>query len=283
MEKITLSANAKINLYLAVTGIRKDGYHLLKTVMQEISLADTVEVEKIPSGIVILCSKPGIPCNEKNLCHKAAKAYLSEAKIEGGVKIRLQKAIPDGAGMGGGSSDAAAVLKAMKVLYPSDLDLLFVAAKLGADVPFFLEGGTCLCEGIGEILTPISFSEKKDLFCVVVKPKESLSTPKIFSLYDQMQSEKENDPALDLPSLFAEGELDFLFANMKNDLELPAVFLLPEIAECKEELLCYGADCAMMTGSGSAVFGLFSSEKKARLAAESIRSSGKESYFCTLL
>jgi 4-diphosphocytidyl-2-C-methyl-D-erythritol kinase len=283
MEQITLSASAKINLYLAITGIREDGYHLLKTVMQEISLADTIQVEKIPSGIAISCTKPGIPLGEKNLCHKAAKAYLDAAEIEGGVKITLIKAIPDGAGMGGGSSDAAAVLKAMKALYPSNTDLFSLAAKIGADVPFFLEGGTCLCEGIGEILTPISFSDKKTLFCVIAKPKEGLSTPKIFSLFDQMEEKKEENETSDLISIFAKGNLPALFKEMKNDLELPAVCLLPEIAECKEKLLLCGADAAMMTGSGSAVFGLFSSEKKARLAAETIRSSGIESHFCTLL
>lgn len=283
MEKITLSANAKINLYLRVSGIREDGYHLLKTVMQEISLADTLELEKIPFGIAIVCTKPQIPLNEKNLCHKAAKAYLDAAGIEGGVKIKLIKAIPDGAGMGGGSSDAAAVLKAMKVLYPSDTDLFSLAEKIGADVPFFLEGGTCLCEGIGEVLTPISFPDKKTLFCVIAKPKEGLSTPKIFGLFDEMAKNEMQENFLDLPALFASKNLSALFENMKNDLELPAVFLLPKIAECKEALLLCGADAAMMTGSGSAVFGLFSSEEKARKAAFSIRENGIESHFCTLL
>ncbi|MBR5295449.1 MAG: 4-(cytidine 5'-diphospho)-2-C-methyl-D-erythritol kinase [Clostridia bacterium] len=281
--KITLTAPAKINLTLALTGLREDGYHLLESVMQPLSLADTVSVSKIPSGITISCSKEGIPLNEKNLCYKAAKAYLDEAKIDGGVKIDLIKCIPDGAGMGGGSSDAAAVLKAMAALYPAKVDLFPIAAKIGADVPFFLMGKTCLCRGVGEELTPISFPLKKSLFCVVLKPKESLSTPEVYRRYDLGKP--------DFSSPLSDKEIEILngsspqafFSLMKNDLELPAMTLLPAVLETKELLLSFGADAAMMTGSGSAVFALFLNEEKAKKCNEQLKKENKESYFCTLI
>ena len=132
--RLTLSAPAKINLTLGITGLREDGYHLLESIMQTLSLSDTLNFEKIPCGIILSCNKSHIPTDERNLCYKAAKRYLDAAGIHGGVKIDLIKCIPDGAGMGGGSSDAAQVLKAMQVLYPSDVDLLPIAASLGADV-----------------------------------------------------------------------------------------------------------------------------------------------------
>ena len=172
--RLTLSAPAKINLTLGITGLRSDGYHLLESIMQTVSLADTLIFEKIPAGILLSCNKSHIPTDERNLCCKAAKKYFDAAGISGGIKIDLIKCIPDGAGMGGGSSDAAQVLKAMQVFYPAEVDLLEIAASLGADVPFFLEGGTVLCSGIGEVLEPLSLPQKNALFCVVTKPTEGL-------------------------------------------------------------------------------------------------------------
>ncbi|MBR2615738.1 MAG: 4-(cytidine 5'-diphospho)-2-C-methyl-D-erythritol kinase, partial [Clostridia bacterium] len=135
MEELTLSAYAKINLTLSITGKRADSYHTLESVMQEISLADTLHLKKIPQGILIDCDRPGIPCDEKNLCHKAARAYFESSGVCGGMHITLKKCIPDGAGMGGGSSDAAAVLRGLSVLYPAEISLPEIAVKIGADVP----------------------------------------------------------------------------------------------------------------------------------------------------
>lgn len=284
MNRISLSAYAKINLSLAVTGIRSDGYHLLESVMQQISLADTVEIEPIPSGIMISCSKPGIPTDEKNICHKAAKAYFAAAGISGGVKIHLTKCIPDGAGLGGGSADGAAVLKALSHLYPAKVDLLSIASSVGADVPFCLAGGTRLCRGIGDEMTPLSFPGKEKIFCVVAKSCEGLSTPQIYSLFDTVNPDGMPPSSV---SEFAEhlekGEISLALGKMQNHLELPAITQRPEIAECKDRLLSFGANAAMMTGSGSAVFGLFFDEKKARLCAEKMKKDGAFSSFCTLL
>jgi len=280
MEQLTLTAYAKINLSLAITGQRQDGYHTLESVMQEISLGDTLEMERIPSGILLSCSAPHLPTDERNLCCKAAKAYLEHTGLTGGVRMRLIKAIPDGAGMGGGSADAAAVLKGMKLLYPSSADLFAIGAKLGADVPFCLMGKTALCQGIGERLTPLSFPCKSRWFCVVAKNCEGLSTPEIYSLYDRTEH---NAPSRVKEFALALQKTDFPFALMQNDLELPALLQRPPIAALKEFLLHHGAEGAMMTGSGSAVFGLFSQESAARKAANLLQQEGIFSQFCTLL
>ena len=284
MDTLTLSAYAKINLTLSVTGKRDDGYHTLRSVMQEISLADTVKMQKIPQGIQITCDRKGIPTDEKNLCYKAAKRYLERAGIHCGVAVSLTKRIPDGAGMGGGSSDAAAVLKGMCALYPATVPLEEIALSVGADVPFFLKGKTALCEGIGEVLTPLSFPLKKRLFCVAVKNCDGLSTPEIYSLFDAMpQSKIGICPKEKLIGTFSCGSETELFSLLQNDLELPALSLRPEIAVCKAKLLDLGADAAMMTGSGSAVFGLFTREPVAREAEAKLKMSVKDAHFCTLL
>ncbi|MBQ3074958.1 MAG: 4-(cytidine 5'-diphospho)-2-C-methyl-D-erythritol kinase [Clostridia bacterium] len=281
--KITLSAPAKINLTLGITGIREDGYHLLESVMQAVSLADTLSVEAIPNGILLSCNKSHIPTDETNLCCKAARKYLDAGKIEGGVKIHLIKCIPDGAGMGGGSSDAASVLKAMKVLYPSDVDVFALAASIGADVPFFLQGGTQLCRGVGEILEPVSLPQRSSLFCVITKPPQGLSTPEIYRLYDKSRGDFSAPLSSEKRAALESGDPNALFSLLKNDLELPAISVLPEIAERKELLLSLGAEVAMMTGSGSAVFGLFRNEAKARTCEKKLKENGLEAYFCTLL
>lgn len=280
--KITLSAPAKINLTLGITGLREDGYHLLESIMQTLSLADTLTMESIPCGIILSCNKSHIPTDERNLCCKAAKKYLDAAGIAGGVKIHLIKCIPDGAGMGGGSSDAATVLKGMQKLYPADVDLAEIAASIGADVSFFLQGGTQLCKGVGEILEPVSLPQIRRLFCVVTKPPQGLSTPEIYKLYDKSGVPFSGATSKETINELKKGDVNALFNLLHNDLELPAISILPEIAARKEMLLSLGADCAMMTGSGSAVFGLFQKEEVARNCDKVLKENGLEHYFCTL-
>ncbi len=281
--KITFSAPAKINLTLGITGLREDGYHLLESIMQTISLSDTLTFEPMPNGIILSCNKGHIPTDEKNLCYKAARKYLDAAETSGGVKIHLMKCIPDGAGMGGGSSDAATVLKAMQILYPAKVDVFQIAASIGADVPFFLQGGTQLCKGVGEILEPLSLPQKNSLWVVVTKPPQSLSTPEIYKLFDQSGIPFSTILSSDDRKKLESGDMKTLLALLKNDLELPAISKLPEIAARKEMLLSMGADAAMMTGSGSAVFGLFQNEGRARICCQTLENKGLEAYFCTLL
>lgn len=250
-EVLRASAYAKINLSLAVTGVREDGMHTLRTVMQTVSLCDTVEVRRA-DALSFTCSEPSL-AGEDNLCVRAAKAFFAETGLTGGASIRLEKRIPTGAGLGGGSSDAAAVLRLLNRLYeyPLQEEALFsLAEKLGADVPFCLCGGKCLCTGIGEELSPLPDGERRML--VIAKGQGSLSTAEMYRRLDASGSAGR-----------ASGE--------GNDFEPVACELLPEIGELKHALTALGGSEARMTGSGSALFAFFPSMGKAEAAAETLR------------
>ena len=251
-DVLRASAYAKINERLAVTGVRGDGMHTLCTVMQTVSLCDTVEVQKADT-LTFTCSEPSL-AGEDNLCVKAAKAFFAETGIAGGVSIRLEKRIPTGAGLGGGSADAAAVLRLLNRLYdfPLQEDALFsLGETLGADVPFCLYGGKCVCEGIGEVLDPMA--DKKERALVIAKGRGSLSTAEMYR-------------RLDAGGFTAGG-----CSGGSNDFEPVAIELLPEIGELKQALTSLGGKKACMTGSGSALFAFFPSMQKAEAAAETLR------------
>ena len=260
------NAYAKLNLTLALTGIREDGYHTLHTVMQQISLCDELTVEKA-DGLTFTCSEPSL-AGDKNLCVKGAKAFFACTGIHGGAKIHLDKHIPTGAGMGGGSADCAAVLSMLNTLYGEPLteeELLSLGATLGADVPFCIKGGRCLCTGIGDILTPLPQKEK--LYFAVAKGKDGLSTPEMYRRADAVRDTWSH------PS--REGYY--------NDFQAVAESVLPEIAYLRTRLSELGATVAMMTGSGSAVFGIFETQKQARSAAEILREEGYFAASCESL
>lgn len=280
---IQREAHAKINLTLAVTGKREDGYHTLATVMQEISLADTLRAEKKAAGVTLVCSDPALPTDDGNLCVKAARAYLNAVGQPGGVSLLLEKRIPSGAGLGGGSSDAAATLLMLSELYPSEADLLALAASLGADVPFFLAGGTCLCTGIGEIVQPLFFPGKEQLWCVVAKEGESLSTPAVYHAYDGLESKPLHDPVQNLVEAMTWGDPEAVYPFLFNDLERAAYVLQPEIRDLRTYLKALGADATQMTGSGSAVFGLFRDKSTAAWAAANVKKRGAQTFLCRLL
>lgn len=250
-ELLRAPAYAKINVFLDVTGVREDGMHTLATVMQTVSLCDTVEVQKSDT-LTFACSEPSL-AGEDNLCVKAAKAFFAAAELTGGASIRLEKKIPTGAGLGGGSADAAAVLRLLNRLYdfPLQEEALFpLAAKLGADVPFCLYGGNCVCIGIGEVLDPIP--DRKWRALVIAKGQGSLSTAEMYRRLDARGSRR-ND------------------TSSPNVFEPVAIELLPEIGELKQALKALGGRKACMTGSGSALFAFFPSMRKAELAAETLR------------
>lgn len=259
-------AYAKINLTLAITGVREDGYHTLHTVMQQVSLHDDLTVEKAET-LTFTCSDPAL-AGEKNLCVKGAKAFFARTGISGGAKIHLEKSLPTGAGMGGGSADCAAVLKALNTLYGDPLteeELLALGAALGADVPFCIKGGKCLCEGIGEVLTPLPGGET--LFLAVAQGEESLSTPEMYRRADAARE------------LWSHPDREGYY----NDFEPVAEAVLPEITHLKSRMMALGASFAMMTGSGSAVFGIFGSEESARTAAEILGGEGFYAAACHTL
>ena len=224
-------------------------------------LCDEIDIEKAEK-ISLECNKDGIPLNEKNLVWKAADLFFEYTKINGGCKIYLKKIIPDGAGLGGGSSDAAQVLIALNEIYDTKLSneqLKGIAVKIGADVPFFIEKGCCLAEGIGDILTPIE--NNTNPYVLVYKPEVSISTKWVYeSLNLNNKKEKNKDELIELLRV---GNMKF-YDGIFNVLEDVSITKYPEIEDVKNKFKNLGATNAMMTGSGSAVFAIFVDEIKAK-------------------
>ncbi|MGN0642342.1 MAG: 4-(cytidine 5'-diphospho)-2-C-methyl-D-erythritol kinase [Huintestinicola sp.] len=251
------AAYAKINLFLDVTGKREDGYHLLSTVMHRVSLCDTVKLTLNCSGIItVSCSDSSIPSDGGNICFKAAESFYSAAGISSeGVSIYIDKRIPSQAGMGGGSADAAAVILGLNFLHGNPLteeQLLELGVKIGADVPFCIKGGCALCTGIGEIMEPLPTIDFG--YIVIGKGKDGISTKEAFAAIDSLDRSAET---WGTPEFFREKHSDFngFAENCRNIFD--EVTQLSQVALIKNILLENGAACACMTGSGSAVFGLF--------------------------
>ena len=294
MDSYEITANAKLNLFLRVRGILPNGYHSLYSVMQEIDLADSLTINIYPereSGFEIKCIGRNDIDPDKNLCSKAKDRFFSslrkKAAVDPSVAIKkipyiemvLTKCIPSESGMGGGSSDAAAVLMVLQEHFGcpfTDEELNQLAVNVGADVPFFLYGGTCLCESVGEDINMLESLAGIPL--LIVKPSRGVSTPECFraidsrplpkfdeerygSYIDSLRSE-EKEPL----ERFLEGG-DLLI----NDLEIPSMESVPEISEVREALLAEGANFARMTGSGSAVFAMYESEEARDSAYEKIK------------
>ena len=274
MNTVTLRSYAKINLSLDVTGVREDGYHLLSSVFQQISLYDGVRVRREAGngGIKIRCNLPYIPTDERNIVHKVATAFFREMGIpEYQITIDLRKTIPSGAGLGGGSSNGAAVFSALCRLYQISVPTqraIEILTPLGADIPFFLYGGTMLAQGVGEILTPAP--PLKDCFIVLAKPKAGASTKQIYEKLEETGIPRHPDTPGVLAAL-ADGDLCRLSAASENVLE-PATFALrPQVASLKQAMLQQRPAHALMSGSGSCVFGIFTQERDARRAMKALR------------
>ena len=251
----TKEAYAKINLTLDVVGKRGDGYHLLETVMQTVSLCDTVKLEKA-DGIAITCSDAKVPVDERNTCHKASRVFFERTGISGGARIDIEKHIPSEAGLGGGSSDAAAVLCLLNEVYDAKLsysELEELAAKVGADVPFLIRGGTAVCRGIGEDMKRLAGLPEK--WVLLVKPDFGVSTPEAYKMFDEKGNVSACGTEKFLNTLRVGGNP---YECLTNDLEAALCNL--EIARIRRELLMLGAEAAQMTGSGSCVYGVFENE-----------------------
>ncbi|HZL97746.1 MAG TPA: 4-(cytidine 5'-diphospho)-2-C-methyl-D-erythritol kinase [Terriglobales bacterium] len=259
---VSFLAPAKLNLSLQVFGKRPDGYHHIRSVMAPVSLYDDVTVEEATAGISVECDAPGVPTDAANSCHKAAALFLAWAGVPGGVRIRIRKAIPAESGLGGGSSDAAAALKGLIALtgkHPPPETLLAMAVRVGADVPFFLPGGAALVEGFGERLTPIPWNVP--FHVVIVRPAFGLSTREGYARLGREPGDP--PPRGCIPSFRTFSDLA---AIVRNDFEAAWGPSHPEIASIRHELASAGAAAAGLSGSGSAVFGLFTSESAAREA-----------------
>ena len=274
MRYLSLKAYGKVNLALDVLRRREDGYHEVRMVMQTVGLYDKIDLyctEK--PGITVETNLYYLPVNENNLVYKAAAMLMKEFSVEQGVHIRLKKFIPVAAGMAGGSSDAAAVLFGVNKMFGLGLSpeaLQQRGAKIGADVPYCVMRGTVLCEGIGEILTPLPPMPQCQI--LIAKPAVSVSTK---SVYEKLRADEltpEQHPDIDgMVEAIRQQDILTVAAKMGNVLESVTVPDHPEIAAIREMMLESGAVNAMMSGSGPTVFGLFTSPRAASAAYEKMR------------
>jgi 4-diphosphocytidyl-2-C-methyl-D-erythritol kinase len=265
-------APAKINAYLRITGRRADGYHLLDSLMVPVSLYDDLQlaIEAGGSGIVVTCNDPTLPCDETNLAYRAAALLCAEMGVHARVMIDLRKHIPIGAGLGGGSSDAAAVLKGLNVALALDLsaaDLCALAARLGADVPFFVPCRPCRVSGIGEILQVVP--PPPALPIVIVVPPFGVPTPWAYRRFDELPPSPPS-PLSELPAGQWPAPAGFV-----NDLERAVLPTYPALARLKDQLCEHGALAALMSGSGSAVFGIFPARALAEKALTTLKHAGQ--------
>ena len=275
MDTINEKAYAKLNISLDVSKPREDGYHDMVMVMQTVTLYDDITIQLLDSGSVTASSNLRyIPGDDRNLAVKAAKLFLKKTGREQfGAKIHIQKRIPVGAGMAGGSSDAAAVLRGLNTAFKDKLgrkELMKLAGETGSDVAFCLLGGTALAEGRGEILTPLR--PFPGCFFVICKPEYSVSTPELFQALDRMKIRVHPDTQ-GLLQAVETADLKQICRRMYNVFEDVPDRRMKTIAEIKRKLMNAGAQGAVMTGTGSAVFGIFRDENKAERTAEGL---GKE-------
>lgn len=279
MRTIHSLAPAKINVFLRIIGRQSDGYHLLDSLMIPVSLCDEIRIEvdteKGKQGeeaqFVLTCDKPSVPNDETNLVYRAAVLLLREAGVRATVAIHLRKRIPAGAGLGGGSSDAATTLKGLNALLElgfSEEQLCQLGTQLGADVPFFIPCRPAHVEGIGEILTPVPPFPHRWL--VLVAPPFGVSTPWAYRQFDKLSPPRDQSSSVKPPSgKWPSPEL------LVNDLERAVFPDYPQIATIKSAMLHLAAEGALMSGSGSSVFGIFRDRTMAEQAATMLDRYGK--------
>lgn len=272
-----MKAYAKINIALDAIGKREDNYHLLRMIMQTVDLYDVIDIEKSnDSSISISCNKHYVPTDERNLAYKAAVLFRENFNIKDGIKISIKKNIPVAAGMAGGSTNAAAVLVIMNKLFNVNAsleELKELGLKIGADVPYCIEGGTALCEGIGEVITPLKPFENKIL--VVLKPNFGVSTKEVYTNLDINKIRKHVNIE-ELIEAMKNDDLNYVAKNMKNVLENVTLKKHSILKAIKEDMRRSGALGAMMSGSGPTVFAFFDDMLTAQRAFEFLK--GKYKY-----
>ena len=272
-----IKAYAKINISLDIVGKREsDGYHLLKMIMQNIDLYDEISIEKQKEDITISCNKSYVPTDSRNLAYKAASLFKETYNIEDGVHIDIVKNIPVSAGLAGGSTDAAAVLKLMNKIFKvnaSNEELMALGLKLGADIPYCINGGTALCEGIGEKITTLA--PFKDKILVLVKPSFGVSTKEVYKAFNldrvRLHPKTEN-----LIEAMEQDNLYYVANNMKNLLENVTLRKHNILIKIKEDMNRYGAVGSMMSGSGPSVFAFFDDMLKAQRCYEKMKENHRE-------
>lgn len=264
-----IRAPAKVNLYLRIVGKRKGGYHLLDTVMVPVSLCDELEIRRPRTArdakrrLTVTCDHPLVPSGKGNLVYKAARRLLRGRGIDSPVQIHIRKRIPVGGGLGGGSSDAAAALVGLNRFFRLGLtraEMLAVAASLGADVPFFVRGRPARAQGIGERLRALGAMPR--LWMVILYPGFPVSTRWVYENYPWKLTKDIEETSIIFPWRGPKELTSFLV----NDLEKVAIRRYPRIGRLKQRLIEEGAAGALMSGSGSSVFGIFSTGQQARSA-----------------
>ena len=281
MKKTVAKSYAKINLSLDVLNKMDNGYHNVRMVMQTVSLFDLITVLEIRQGIEISTNLPFLPVDKNNLAYKAADEFCNYTGVKSGVRIDISKRIPVGAGLAGGSGNAAAVLKSMNKIFKTGLslkELCEIGVKIGADVPYCILGGTRLAEGIGDKLSPLPRMPKCSI--VLVKPAFSVSTK---SVYEKIDTYTDYDhPDTDgLISGLHNGSLSEISASMRNVLEEVCLTDYPILVKAKEDLCSLGAIKAQMSGSGPTVFGIFENLEDSRNAKNKLWGKYKTVYICT--
>ena len=273
-KSVSLPAFAKINLDLRILGTRPDGFHDLRTIFQTLALSDRVTITLRRGPLQLVCDKPGIPTDRRNLVWKAAallnRVRTGKAGAPKDLSIDLRKRIPAEAGLGGGSSDAAMTLLALNSLWKLNLDLATlsrIAAGLGADVPFFLVGGTALGLGRGDDIYPLA--DLQTVHVVILRPGFGVLTSDAYVWYEEERLLRKAGSARPVPIGWPAWA-----ANLRNDLEAPVIRHHPAVARIRQSLMDAGASFAAMSGSGSAVFGLFERADAARRTASDLARPG---------
>jgi len=263
MDSIELYSHAKINLRLDILRKRADGYHDIRTLLQKVSLRDELRIAIAKRGIKVMCDNHQVPINEDNLAYTAAQTILNRYKVKDGVNISIKKNIPIAAGLGGGSSNAASTLIGINQLFGlgiSKQELIKIGSDIGADVPFFIFCDTALATGIGDRLEKIDIIPK--LWLLLITPDIQISTAWAYrSLRMGLTSKPINT---NIPNCIT--HLTEITTILSNDLEKVVIPRYPVIQRIKEELINKGAKGSLMSGSGSTVFGIFSSEDEAKEA-----------------
>jgi 4-diphosphocytidyl-2-C-methyl-D-erythritol kinase len=274
-------APAKINLFLEVVGKRPDGYHNIRSLMSCISLYDTVKLNMEADKISVCCNHSEVPEDNTNLAFQAADLFYKALAVPGRVRIEIEKNIPVGAGLGGGSSNAAAVLVALNKYFDfplTDKDLKSIGIGIGADVPFFIKGKPSVASGIGEQLEEIQGLRPYPV--VLVNPGFSVFTAMVYKKFNfgltKLKKINRNTPFSEM--------LSNIDNHLHNDLETVTATMFPEIIRTKKLLIKLGAAGALMTGSGPTVFGLFKDAESAKNAYDSLTHfSGKQKFLAEII
>ena len=282
MTTLYEGAFAKLNLTLDVLGKREDGYHDLQSIMQTVSVRDDIEID-VGTGKPwkLVCDKEGIPCDERNLAWKAAKVYCDAMKKDpNGLEIRITKRIPSGAGMGGGSADAAAVLRALNEHYGNPLSIVALAelgAQVGSDVPFCVVCGTAMCEGRGERIRKLP--DMPDCIIVVCKPEFSVSTPELYKKIDEVAiADRPDNRAME--SALLAGDLEKIAHGLCNVFDPVVTADHLELNYIKSIFHQYGAVGYQMTGSGSACFAIVSEFEVAAVICSMLKENFPNVFIC---